>query len=257
MHIIYCIYTQNHIMLAYTSTRKYVIELNIPSDSLTNLERNNVADKRYAVYRCNKAKVINIYDKYSKHRIISAQSDSGIPITYKIGKVIIIKNYDTDINKVFASGIYFYLSEECAVYSLINWYDSRNIVQQQQQQQWYENGIMRLKFSIKLGKPTGKCETWYNDGTRKEKSWYMDGFRTGKFEYWYETGQRCIKCYYVNDKCEGEYNSWYDDGTQYIKCYFDNGNILQPPTTKRLSVSKSTSLCFLICAFIFFVFITL
>jgi hypothetical protein len=69
-------------MIIYKSAGNCVVELELLNDSVTNLERNNIVNKNYAEYKCNKAKGVDIYNKFTEEKVISVNNDIDDFSTY-------------------------------------------------------------------------------------------------------------------------------------------------------------------------------
>ena len=103
-------------MLVYKSCENYIVELELLSDSKTNLDRNDVVNKNYAKFRCDKAKVIKITSKYNNNvEIKQVGSDNYNPqcpydkgLIYKVEEIVSEPKYCDDIQEVYAHGIIFF-----------------------------------------------------------------------------------------------------------------------------------------------------
>src|SRR5271154_5990956 len=121
-------------MKAYKSAGNYIIELEIPEDALTNLDRQSVVDKSHAKFRCDKAFVTKIQNKDNSNDLVnSIQSDYDKNFIYEMGKLIVDSNYDKNIDAICTDGIHFYLSEEAAFFH-------NNSVIDGIGKKWYDNG---------------------------------------------------------------------------------------------------------------------
>src|SRR5271154_4467761 len=97
-------------MKAYKSAGNYIIELEIPEDALTNLDRQSVVDKSHAKFRCNKVFVTKIQNKDDSNDLVnSIQSDYDKNFIYEVGKMIVHSKYNKKIDEICSDGIHFYL----------------------------------------------------------------------------------------------------------------------------------------------------
>src|SRR5690349_4437041 len=101
-------------MIVYKSVGQNIVELKLLEDSKTNLERKGVVDKRYAEFRCDKALVFAIYNKLTGVKYNKVYSDYDRKFEYIVGQIAIEKYYDEDIDKIYTTGIHFYLTKEVA-----------------------------------------------------------------------------------------------------------------------------------------------
>ena len=101
--------------VAKNGETRVVVTLEIPEDAITNINRINVAVKEYAKYRCNKAKVIKIEDENEKE-YTSAKSFNYDKKTleYVLNDIILVDDYDMNLNNVCSTGIHFFLTYRCA-----------------------------------------------------------------------------------------------------------------------------------------------
>ena len=92
-----------------------IITLFIPSDSLTNLNRNNISNPNFASYRCSKAKVINIEDEngYKYNQAHSCFCGKFNKLKYTTKKFV-ETSFDSNLENERSSGIHFFLTEKVA-----------------------------------------------------------------------------------------------------------------------------------------------
>jgi Family of unknown function (DUF5758)/MORN repeat variant len=145
-----------------------IVQLEILGDH--NEDRENVVDKRFAKMRCSKAKVIRIYDMHDP----SIEYDEAFGIhnksfRYAIGEIVEpIDEFNGNPNKVCASGIHYFLREEPA-------YHWGCKAENGMYERWYESGQIKVRCTIKDGKPEGLYEAWYENGQMWERCTYKDG----------------------------------------------------------------------------------
>lgn len=234
------------IIKGYKSADNYIIELDIDTINTHNNLTRYVTDKNHAKYRCDKAFVRQIYNKFplisgQKEEIDSIKSDFDPSFIYKKGVDVHSKSYDNDINAICTCGIHFYLSEETAYFHNIHpqlvdvyreWYadgglctiiNYKNGKKEGLHEHWYENRLLSLKCNYKNDKMEGLYERWYKNGLLSAKCNYVNDIIEGISEQWYENGQLYIKCNYVDGKIEGIFEQWYANGNLYKKSYYMNG----------------------------------
>ena len=54
----------------------------------------------------------------------------------------------------------------------------------------WENGIKKLDYTYKDGKPDAKWSTWYSNGQPEEEKEYQLGIQNGIHKQWYQNGQQ-------------------------------------------------------------------
>lgn len=92
--------------IVYKSAGDYIITLKL-KDCKTNENRDDVFDRMYAKYRCDRAFVVDIINKFSNESIDSIQSDHDGDFIYISNEHITIENYDDDINNIYTRGIHY------------------------------------------------------------------------------------------------------------------------------------------------------
>ncbi len=106
--------------VAYKGKEKYIVTLEIPlENNQHNINRPDIVDSNYAKMRCEKARVLCI-EKLLSGQIVSdntvVYSDYDSEFKYIKGDVLSVSNFDSDITKVCAPGIHFYLTKEATFY---------------------------------------------------------------------------------------------------------------------------------------------
>lgn len=231
----------------YKSACTFIIELDINSCALTNLHR-PVKDKNYAKYRCNRAHVVRIYDKFTELDVPSIKSDYDSNFIYIVGQTVEVPLFNEKINEICTSGIHFYLTKEVAYYHNLDYYIfDKEIYNTYLSKSWSDDGQLIKKCNYKNGKFSGsyesynengilrlKCnyndnneldglyEEWFNNGTQKIKNNYKNGKFNGTYESYYANGKMQLKRNYVNNQLDGLYEEWYSDGRLCIRILYKN-----------------------------------
>ena len=183
-------------MYVYKSAGNCIIKLKLLSDSLTNLTRDKVVDINHAKFRCNKAEVVDIYDKFNGQKMYSVNSDYDETFKYKVGKIVDDKGYNIIKNRVCTKGIHFYLTEITAYFHCLN----------------------TVKYS-------GKYKSWHDNGQQYVICTYINGEFDEAYESWYRNGQRNETCTFKSGEFDGKYMSWNENGQQDDICAYKNGKI--------------------------------
>lgn len=236
----------------YKSAGDYIIVLHLLDDSKTNLDRSNVIDNNFAMFRCNKAYVDYIYHKHTKKRIDCISSDWKANFTYTVGSIV-ESNYDEDNEKVHTYGIHFYLTDKGAmqfnlkmdnINGLYTKYHANGRLERKCNlvngmihgiyEQWYDDGAYSVKCSYNYNKLHGPYYIYnqrnknYNDHCFDEESVrvscnYSCGKLHGSYQSFHSNGIPSIKCEYNDGLLHGPYFSWHNNGVKYIDCNYDNG----------------------------------
>jgi antitoxin component YwqK of YwqJK toxin-antitoxin module len=208
----------------YKSCGEYVVILERLLDTITNENRNNIPNEQYkqfAKYRGNKFLVKDIFHKFDYTNKVSSISSSNFQnkLEYKIGKIIIPDNFDTNLENVCSNGIHYFLKLECAFYY------SLQKIQNGEYLKWYDDGQQYIKCTYTNGKLNEEYLEWYDNGQQYKKCTYTDGKLNGEYLEWYYYGQQWEKCTFTDNKLNGEYFSWYKNGQQNTKCTYTDGKL--------------------------------
>lgn len=185
-------------MLGYKAAVAYnihvVITLEIPEDALTNLERNNVAVKEFAKFRCNKAKVIKIEDEngkeYDEAESYNYPYDKKV---YKLNENVCVHTFNNDLDNICSSGIHFFLNKRVAeLYGV----------------KYLENGLF---------------ESWHDNGNKECQVNYVNAKKEGVYKEWYESGNKYKEIIFNNDKMNGLNIKWHENGVKKYECMYVNG----------------------------------
>ena len=131
----------------YKACRDSIVTMEFLPDSVNNESRTGVYDSRYAKFRTDKVKVIDIVDPVSKVRLIDAVSLSDESFVYTVGEVV-ATNYDEHINKVCTSGIHYFKTFEAALSWFYEFHGSRP---DGTYREFTESGRTYRTFTIKNG----------------------------------------------------------------------------------------------------------
>ena len=186
--------------------RKVLITLLIPNNALTNMNRENIIDKKHAKYRCNNAYVVEIEDNYKNYD--SAMSGFYTKkLLYEKNKVI-ETSFDIDIKNVSSDGIHFFLDLETALnykepILRQRWKNERDTYKE-----YYSNGQVAKIVKYKLDEKDPKTIIY-----KKIKEYYEDGLN--KIEYNLSI-----------NKYDGLYQEWYPDGKLKKRIKYDKNRVI-------------------------------
>ena len=207
-------------MLRYKACENSIVTLELLNNSVTNEKRDGVVDDRYAKFRCNEAKVINITNVKTGEKINSDVSIRDKNFVYTLGKVI-KTNFDKTLKKVCTEGIHYFKTKEAAVvwfYCQIgeNFPDGEWII-------WRGNGKKKSKGTYKNGYMDGKRTDYFKDGNKLFEGTYKDGKEDGKWIWWWNNGQKNTDEIWKNGKKDGKYiDRWYSGNKKSEGTYKDN-----------------------------------
>lgn len=225
-------------MYIYKSAKDYIIklELSIDDSVFTNMDR-IVKNKEHAKYRCNKARVVQIYNKHNNQKINSISSDHDFHFIYNVGDIVEVYDYDKNTDNTCSNGIHFYLTEETAYYHELLRYCQKYTGEYKS---WYDDGGISRQCVYLDGMMHGKCIDWYKNGKIHRYSTCENGEQIGEYIMWHDNGNIAVYVYEQEKYLNGEKNmySWYRDGKpkEYILCnkfqmkWNNNGELIKKLT---------------------------
>lgn len=149
-------------------------------ESKNDINRENIENSNYALYRGNMLKIVKIVDKFSNDYIC-------FQLPYN-------KN-QYNINDVINFTIIFYLTKERAIGANIPYSKFTGQITK-----WHENGTISKIINYKNGWKDGHyLENWPN-GKIKIISEYIKGNINGEFRHWDSEGNLSESISYVNGK---------------------------------------------------------
>lgn len=227
----------------FKSVNDFIIILERLPDTITNEKRTNIPNdecRKYAKYRGNVFFVKDICHKFDNSIQKTSIEEFGYYrrsskgdcskgdcsnyyeiccIKYEIGQKVISENFhddDYDLEKMYLTGIYFFLKLECAYYHMTNIDDGEYL-------QWYDNGQQHVKCIYSNGVMEGKYLSWYENGKPYYECFYDNDKKNGPYLEWYDSGQQRIKCSYHDGVFHGEYLEWNENGSLNAHHIYDNG----------------------------------
>jgi len=202
--------------IAYKSAGDYVVELNVPVGSRTNIGRKDVVNPKRAMFRCDKARVLSICHKKTGKYIESVFSNHDEMFQYIVGKDVVPKEaYDTDPDEVRASGIHFFLIRETA-------YLYAHDINDGLYQDWYDNGQLRVKCMVKNNEMDGELKRYHKNGKCQSLEHRVNGTRSGLSKEWHE--DEFLHSIRMDKDAQVTQIGYYDDKhTMCIKIYNTNG----------------------------------
>jgi antitoxin component YwqK of YwqJK toxin-antitoxin module len=205
----------------------FIITLKKLADTVTNEDRSDIIDIKFAKCRANKLLVIDIekldtltFETCSILNVASCTNFTHNKITrYQIGNIVYPDAYDVNINNIHTTGIHYFNSKRCAImYEVSSLLDGMY-------ESWYDNGQLKEQCEHFFGAKIGPYISFYDNGQIYIKCIYMNGKIEGFYTSFYPNGEKMIKCFYFNDDLNGLYESWYDDGKLNITCIYTNDMI--------------------------------
>jgi Family of unknown function (DUF5758) len=210
--------TGSKIDTVYKSCGKWIVILQILEDTIINT-RSDIVDSLYAKYRANKLLVFNIVHKlHSNKTTNSVQNTSYVKkITYTVGEIVYVPDFDQNLDIVCSTGIHFFYSYKAAYY-----YEP--VIGVNKRYKWFDNGCKNYKGKYLDGARSGLWLEWHDNGNKKYEGNFLNGKETGSYTAWYKNGQ--MKCLgkFSNGLKDGSWTTWYDNGQlEYSGTFGMNG----------------------------------
>jgi hypothetical protein len=164
---------------------QYIIIMKKLPDTLTNEDRKDIMDARYAKFRANKLKVCIIVDIFNLFKKIEHVINNyfGKKVKYQVNEIVKPDIYDMDSDNVCAGGIH-YFNDMCRAF----YYRSRRRYHTGNWIDWYDNGQIRLQSNYRDGKKIGLWIEWHGNGQMSYRGNYRDDKKTGDWIHWYDDG---------------------------------------------------------------------
>ncbi len=86
----------------------------------------------------------------------------------------------------------------------------------------YDNGMIRIKGTMKNGKRDGLWQSWYVNGIPWSETTFKDGVKTGQTSTWYPNNQKRYDGFYVDDKEAGKWTYWDEKGKVLSSKTYEN-----------------------------------
>jgi hypothetical protein len=137
-------------------------------------------DLRHAKHRGSRFDVEQIVDLVDMRPTQTAHSDHAPAFQYKVGETIEPYQFDTDLDKVCAHGIHFYIDIESAFYHMAVYWRNQ-VVLQGIWKSWYPNGRLHCIGEYANGDPSGISYEYNDEGALMCERFYMDGLRARRY----------------------------------------------------------------------------
>jgi len=209
-------------MLRYKACRNSIVILELLNDSVTNEKRNGVVDDKYAKFRCDKARVVNIVNVKTEEMMKKDVSIWNDRFRYFSGEIA-ETGFDKNPDKICARGIHYFKTREAAV----SWFyrqddeyflDGKFI-------QWHENGEKESEGTFKDGKFDGKWTIWHENGQKHLEGTYKNRHRDGKWIKWYNNGNKRSERTFKDGKLNGKWTEWRYNGNKQSERTYERGEL--------------------------------
>jgi len=231
-------------MLRYKACKDSIVTLELLEDTITNEKRGNVINDKYAKFRCDRARVIDIVNVETGKNIKKDISIHDASFEYRVGKVA-TTDFDEDLDQVCAYGIHYFKTEGAALSWFYCQHDKKfpdgewTTYHENGQKRcdgtfangstdgkviwWHFNGQKRSEKTYKDGKLDGKCTEWRDNGDKESEGTCKNDFLDGKLTYWFPDGHKKSEETYKDGELDGKCTEWFENGNKKSEGIFKNG----------------------------------
>ena len=206
-------------MLRYKACRNSIVTLELLNSSVTNEKRNGVVDNRYAKFRCDKAKVVNITNVETGEKMENDISIYDPSFYYRMGEIVKPNFYGKYIHKICSNGIHYFKTKEAA----LSWFYRQTYFPDGKWTMWYENGQKYSEGTLKNGEKNGEWIHWHDNGQKGSEGTWKNGNLDGKWIDWWDNGNKQTEGTWKNGKREGKQIDWYENGQKESEHTYKNG----------------------------------
>jgi hypothetical protein len=187
--------------LVYKSCGVWVVILEKLSDTITNEQRDDVVNPSYAKFRANKLRTVKIIHKLDNSKEINLVQNTyhDKKITYIVGEIVHVEDYNWSDNVICGAGIHFFRSYKAAYF---------------------------FEFFTEITKNyTGKYYDWFNNGSKWCKGYYSNGKKSGPWIIWHKNGHKFSEVNYLDGQLSGTYLKWFPNANKYIEQHYIGGKM--------------------------------
>lgn len=226
-------------VVTFDKDTSYMLILDVNENDITDYNREDIVDKKYATFNCKDINIIRVEDLHGNvvvqpNYIFNVNNYIKINLNKEVAKSNYLNKIENGIlKKYYDNG---QLSSE-AVYVDGTVNGLYNI--------YYQNGVKWMEYTMVNSQINGLLRAWYNNGSRMSQALYKDGRRNGITINYYMNGNIHEIIPYVNGLRHGEYTRWYENCIPFIICDYNNGRLNGNPTIyddKNNIVSKTDHL---------------
>lgn len=202
-------------------------------DTTRTTEKRNVHDKKYAKFRGDKFKVLNIINKIDPSVTINTVENSIFKdktIKY-VKNEIIETEFDDDLNNVCSKGIHYYVSIEPAFSLEFDMFILDNKVSvgrynlNEKMTEYDEDGNISCIYNLKNGFIDGKLQC-FDGGKLIKEITYNEGTLQGKCIFYDKHGNILREINYMNNVEHGLHKIFYKNKLMFEEKYIDGEVII-------------------------------
>jgi len=207
-------------MLRYKACKNSIVTLELLDNTINNEKRNNVVNDKYAKFRCDKAKVVNITNVKTGEPMEHDVSIRDDKFVYSLGEIIETV-FNTNIDEVCSEGIHYFKSKEAA----LSWFYNQNDQNRPDGKwiDWHQNGQKDSEGTIKDEEQDGKWIYWYENGQKLVEGTYKNGIEHGKWIWWESNGNKRSEETFKDGKKDGKRTEWWSNGNKKSEGTYKDG----------------------------------
>lgn len=231
-----------------------IMRKNNDTNMKTNESRSCVVDSRYAKFRANELKVIEIVNVNAPHITVPMIINcyAGISMVYKVGEMVVAPEYCEFVDIICSAGIHYFKTLDAAYFyefspdkHIGNQYvwDCNGKILRKFEYEYYQNGAlssriyyntswgMCLNFRTELhqnGMIT-KCTEFYSNDVKKVETIYdkdaVEKLQANTYTetLWYSNGRKQKEEKYIDGQIDGTCTEWYFNGIKKSEKIYVNG----------------------------------
>ena len=205
--------------IIYSVAKNYVITLKLLENSQHNMDRENVVNRDYAEFCCDKAYVISIIDKITGEEILKIETDdttfgSDNIKYFEKDSIIVYNDYHANNPYLYSSYLHFFLTYEPAFFYNLELTNFLGIYKQ-----WHGNGNLFTEFYCKNGVFDGTYKEYHENGQLWCNFTYKNGEKENISRQYYEDGSIYTEIEYNHGKKHGICRKYYENGYHITHIY--------------------------------------
>jgi antitoxin component YwqK of YwqJK toxin-antitoxin module len=102
--------------------------------------------------------------------------------------------------------------------------------------EYFDNGLLQEKTSLKNGLPHGDYEAFYENGNKRSEGNFRNGLMVGRWLYWYPDGAKMSESQFDTDGHLINLRAWDEDGKLTIENCTGEATLLYPNGQKLSKV---------------------
>ena len=203
-----CSIYENDDNYVYSASNNYFMILKKIDSTLTNENRKNIMNIKYACYKANELYVVCIYNRHNPSKIqnaIKIKKEKFGLFCFEIGKMTCCDNV-VNYQDLYLG---YYKTPERAFYGKLKLSDFQK--KDGIFKKWSISGLLKTKYTYVNGHFEGIIHRKYSNMVNKEKYMCINGKKHGTYMLWNRNGYLKKKSTYTHGILNGENEQYYDN----------------------------------------------